>query len=189
MRSEWGDTRSRRSRLRTMNTTPIKGYLVVLKDPLAWATQTENVRNPSYRGVWRIPTWPSRYLEENAPLERLIFEVNDARGCIPTISEAQRLLAELSVSAYSFASVFAPFAASRLSLGCGQPPAPCTVRGRAAAGWLYSSPWRKGRSPLHSAFRISSLNRNAFPPVMSELVKDGHQYLSTYSTTSSVPRK
>jgi hypothetical protein len=66
----------------------LNGFLVVLAPGQEGTTGRRNSR---YRGLSRIPSYPSKYDGENPVLDRYVFELRDDNGLIPTLSIAKDL--------------------------------------------------------------------------------------------------
>jgi hypothetical protein len=66
----------------------VDGYLVVLAGR---GTQFGPGTNPRYRGIYRIPTWPSKVEAENPLLEKYIFELVSDNGYIEDLETARWL--------------------------------------------------------------------------------------------------
>jgi hypothetical protein len=77
----------------------VGGYLVVLVER---GTQFGPGINPRYRGIYRIPTWPSKVQGENPLLERYIFELVNDDGYIDDLETARSLCAELGTFGRAF---------------------------------------------------------------------------------------
>ncbi len=78
---------------------PTQGYLVVLTQ---LGTQFGPGINPRYRGICRIPTWPSAFAAENSALERYVLELRNEDGFIDNLAVARGLLLDLRDSPREF---------------------------------------------------------------------------------------
>lgn len=82
------------------------GFLVVLQDR---GTQFGPGLNPRYRGVYRMPMWPSTVPGENAALESYVFDLRNDDGLLPDLPSAIHLLANLSQSPRQFEVIHCQF--------------------------------------------------------------------------------
>ena len=72
--------------------TPIAGFIVVRREN---PYSSRALYNPCYRGICRIPTWPSDDSRENALLEQYVFELRNDSGVIEREDVARHLASEL----------------------------------------------------------------------------------------------
>jgi hypothetical protein len=86
--------------------TEHKGYLIVLAEAKDWAVTPENLLNPSYKGLFRIPAWPSEHPEESEALDKYVFHEKDDTGFLPEINVVQRLMTMLRRSPRQFEVIF-----------------------------------------------------------------------------------
>jgi hypothetical protein len=82
----------------------MKGYLVVLKQPVRW-----DDRNPSYKGLSRAPAWGDRPEEAEATDAYVFGSYTDSSqgGLIPTSSLAQELYRLFSTSPRELEIIYA----------------------------------------------------------------------------------
>lgn len=83
----------------------MKGYLVVLKQPVRWARA-----NPGYKGLYRGPGWPTGIPEEEEPLDAYVWGpyMDDAQGgLIPTLDLALELYHRFDDSPREFEIIYA----------------------------------------------------------------------------------
>ncbi len=87
-----------------MTATTATGFLVVCS---TWEPFTNN-RNPRYKGVGRIPAYPSEYREEDQANDDYVFGgfKDDETNLIPTFARANELLSRYARSPRSFDLVY-----------------------------------------------------------------------------------
>src|SRR2546425_8550530 len=69
----------------------MRGYLVVLAEPTEFLEGSKNI---NYRGIDRLPPYPSKFPEEGQAIEEYVFgEYKSEEGVIPSLEKAKELLA------------------------------------------------------------------------------------------------
>jgi hypothetical protein len=81
-----------------------KGFLVVLKFP----DDALRSKNPRYRGIDRLPPYPSNVVEEEEPLDDYVFQkkYNSEEGLIPSLSLARELVNRFRKSPRQFEIIY-----------------------------------------------------------------------------------
>lgn len=146
----------------------MRGYLVVLRDP-----EIRSGSNPKYRGVYRMPPYPTSIPEESVVIDDYVFgKYKDSDGLIPTLALANQLVDGFSDSPREYEIIYvetldAPVDDSKeefdllgFDVACGAP------------FWSIVADWPKKKHDLHN----SKLNQNGLFPNWH----DAHNYLVDY---------
>ena len=72
--------------------TPLNGFIVVRREN---PYRSRTIHNPAYRGMCRIPTWPSDDPREDALLDKYVFELRNDAGFLDDEGVARQLASDL----------------------------------------------------------------------------------------------